>query len=139
MTAATLLRQSARVMAKGASGRARWKKVELAFAVRLGGRRIPVTGRERGWAPDVAHRWLAIEIKSRKRALSVIAEMMDQAVKAAAWYLRRDPSNPRLPIGIYHVSGTHLDNALVFMRLRDFEAWFGSTVIEAAREVSEEV
>lgn len=107
--------------------RRRWKALELALAKRLGGERVPVTGRVRGWAPDVRHRWLAIEVKSRKSALVLIADMLDQAVKAAGWYRKRGEGD-RLPVGIYHVSGTRLDNAYVFMRLADFEQWFGSSV-----------
>src|SRR5262245_32932694 len=94
--------------------RRRWKSLELQLAKRLGGERVPVTGRTRGWAPDVRHQWLAIEVKSRKSALTIIATMLDQAVKAAEWYKRRGEGE-RLPIGIYHVTGTHLDNAVVFM------------------------
>jgi Holliday junction resolvase len=104
--------------------RRRWKALELALAKRLGGERVPVSGRTRGWAPDVRHPWLAIEVKSRKAQLVVIAEMMDQAEKAAEFYRRRG-EGARLPVGIYHVSGTRLDNAYVFMRLDDFEEHFG--------------
>lgn len=112
-------------MSLSATARRRWKGVELALAKRLGGERVPVSGRTRGWAPDVRHPWLAVEVKSRKSQLVVIREMMDQARKAAAWYERRGEGE-RLPVGIYHVTGAHLDNALVFMRLADFEAHFGN-------------
>ena len=105
--------------------RKRWKDVERSIAERLGGERVPVTGRTRGWAPDVRHRWLSIEVKSRKSSLVVIREMLDQAIKAAEWYRRRGEGD-RLPIGIYHVTGQHFDNAYVVMRLRDFEEWFAA-------------
>jgi hypothetical protein len=113
--------------------RHRWKALERAIAARLGGERVPVTGRVRGWAPDVKHRWLAIEVKSRKSQLVVIREMLDQAVKAAEWYRRRGEGE-RLPIGVYHVTGTRLDNAVVFMRLKDFEEYFGNAVAGPAEE-----
>lgn len=120
-----LARTSKRVRATGAGGRARWKAVEREIAARLGGERVPVSGRTRGWAPDVAHPWLSIEVKSRKSALAIIATMMDQAHKAAEWYRRRGDMADRLPIGVYHVAGTPIRRALVFMTLEDFEEWFG--------------
>lgn len=107
-----------------ATVRRRWKAVELRFAKRLGGERVPVTGRTRGWAPDIRHPWLAVEVKSRKSQLVVIREMLDQAVKAAEWYKHRGEGE-RLPLGIYHVIGTRDENAYVFMRFKDFEAYFG--------------
>ena len=103
--------------------RRRWKQVELALARRLGGERVPVTGRTRGWAPDIDHSWLAIEVKSTKRPLAIVVTMMDQAVKAAEW-AKRKGKDERLPIGVYHTVGRDLSNAVVFMRLRDFEDWF---------------
>jgi len=115
--------------------RNRWKALERSIAARLGGERVPVTGRVRGWAPDVRHPWLAIEVKSRKAGLVVIREMLDQAVKAAEWYRRRGEGD-RLPIGIYHVTGTRIDNAYVVMRLKDFEDYFGSQ-LPADRAVGE--
>lgn len=122
-------------MSTTAALRHRWKALELRLAKRLGGERVPVTGRARGWAPDVRHKWLAIEVKSRKSRMVLIAEMLDQAVKAADWYRRRGEGD-RLPIGIYHVSGTHVDNAVVFMRLKDFEAYFGDSLPKAGEAPS---
>lgn len=115
--------------------RSRWKALELRLAKRLGGERVPVTGRVRGWAPDIRHKWLAIEVKSRKSRMVLIAEMLDQAVKAAEWYRRRGEGE-RLPIGVYHVVGTHADNAVVFMRLKDFEAYFGDSLPKPEEETA---
>ncbi|GIV61536.1 MAG: hypothetical protein KatS3mg044_0402 [Rhodothermaceae bacterium] len=53
-----------------------WKAVERKVAERLGGRRVPVTGRSRGDAPDVAHAWLSIEIKHRARLPAWIEDAM---------------------------------------------------------------
>jgi hypothetical protein len=95
------------------------------IAKRLGGERVPVTGRVRGYAPDVSHSWLALEVKSRKSMLKIIEEMMLQAEAARDWSKRRSPSSAALlPVGVYHVTGTHFDRAFVFMRMRDFENWF---------------
>jgi len=43
----------------------RWKATERRIAALLGGRRVPVSGRGRGNAPDIAHPWLALEVKDR--------------------------------------------------------------------------
>jgi len=117
------------------AGRSRWKALERAIAASLGGERVPVTGRVRGWAPDVRHSWLAIEVKSRKSRMVLIAEMLDQAVKAADWYRRRGEGE-RLPIGIYHVTGTRVENSVVFMRLKDFKAYFGDSLPKAEEETA---
>ncbi|GIV58379.1 MAG: hypothetical protein KatS3mg042_1292 [Rhodothermaceae bacterium] len=94
-----------------------WKAVERKVAERLGGRRVPVTGRSRGDAPDVAHAWLSIEIKHRARLPAWIEDAMLQAEAAA----RED----QLPVAVLHERGRRHDEDLVVLRLRDFEAWFG--------------
>ena len=43
-----------------------WKQAERRIAKLLGGRRIPITGRQRGDVPDIEHDALSIEVKSRK-------------------------------------------------------------------------
>ena len=43
-----------------------WKACERRVAEILGGVRVPVTGRQRGVAPDIEHETLSIEVKSRK-------------------------------------------------------------------------
>jgi len=116
-------------MSSTATLRKRWKDVERRLAVRFGSERVPVTGRTRGWAPDIRHwRW-ALEVKSRAWQLGVIAEMMDQAERAAAWYERRG-EGARTPLGVYHVTGSPLRRAYVFMRLADFEALVGQVALE---------
>ena len=39
-----------------------WKATERAIAARLGGRRVPITGRQRGDVPDVAHPAFAMRL-----------------------------------------------------------------------------
>lgn len=80
-----------------------------------------MSGRTRGWAPDIAHPKLAIEVKSRKRPLATIVDMLDQAEKARDWAKKRDGKD-RLAVGIYHADGTHFDSSYVFLRLSDFLA-----------------
>lgn len=102
----------------------RWKSDEREIAKLLGGERVPVSGRQRGWAPDIAHKWLAPEVKSRISSIKIVQEMMDQAVKAAAWSAKRGEGD-KLPMGIYHVKGTPFRKALVFHQLGDWREWFG--------------
>ena len=48
------------------TARGTWKASERRIAEKLGGKRVPVTGRERGSAPDVEHKLYAIEHKYGK-------------------------------------------------------------------------
>ncbi len=76
------------VLAGTMTARATWKASERRMAAILGGQRVPVSGRERGFAPDidgvtVAGRRLAIEHKYGARLLSSrIIHALDQAEAA---------------------------------------------------------
>jgi hypothetical protein len=94
-----------------------WKRTERAVAARLGGRRVPVTGRQRGDAPDIAHDVYSIEVKHRRRLPGWLREAVVQALAA-----QRDG---QLALAILHEAGTHHDDDLVVVRLRDWLAWFG--------------
>lgn len=94
-----------------------WKAVERAIAKRLGGDRVPITGRVRGSAPDVAHTWLAIEIKLRENYPQWLSNAMEQAEAS-----RR---GSQLPVAILHKKYKNHDDDLIVMRLSEFEAWFG--------------
>ncbi len=89
-----------------------WKGCERRIAKLLGGWRIPVTGRQRGDAPDVLHEWLSIEVKSRRRLPSWLEEAMKQAEAAA--------SNGQLPIAVLHQDHTPYARSLVVLRLSTF-------------------
>lgn len=91
-----------------------WKLTERAVASRLGGRRVPVSGRGRG---DVAHKWLAIEVKHRKRLPKWLKEAMAQARAASGL--------SQLPIVVLHEAGQCHDEDLVVLALKDFVEWFG--------------
>jgi hypothetical protein len=101
-----------------------WKAAELALARKFGGERVPVSGRTRGWAPDIEHATLALEVKTRKRMPLLLANGMDQAVKAAEWAKRKGKAD-RLPMLVIHEDNTHYDNALVVVRLKDAREWWG--------------
>jgi hypothetical protein len=94
-----------------------WKRTERAIAARLNGRRVPITGRARGDAPDIAHHWLSIEVKHRRCVPQWLHDGMSQAEAAA-----RDT---QLPLVILHEAGQLHSRDFVVMRLSDFTAWFG--------------
>jgi hypothetical protein len=102
-----------------------WKHVERQIAKRLGGRRVPVSGR--AGRPDVAHPWLSIEVKFRRRLPQWLAKAMEQAEKAA--------TPGQLPLAVLHESGTRYGQSLVLLRLADFEEWFGKIFQNETREV----
>jgi hypothetical protein len=94
-----------------------FKATERATARLLGGVRVPVTGRQRGSAPDVEHPWLSVECKHRKSLPAWILDAMAQARAAA----RED----QLPVAILHEAGRRHADSLVLVRLADFVEWFG--------------
>jgi hypothetical protein len=89
-----------------------WKRAEREIARRLGGRRVPVTGRQRGDAPDVTHKNLSIEVKHRKALPAWLLDAMDQANAS------RSPG--QVAIAVLHASGSQYDQSLVLMELEPF-------------------
>lgn len=63
--------------------RGTWKASERRIAAILGGKRVPVTGRERGSAPDVEHEKFAIEHKYGKVLSTRFQTAIEQALAAA--------------------------------------------------------
>lgn len=109
-----------------------WKQVERRIAQMLGGERVPVTGRQRGSAPDIDHEWLSLEVKHRKSLPQWVDDALDQAVASAdsaARFKRADGEmcdRPfrKLPVAIFHESGrNHKDNYVV-IKMGDFIDWF---------------
>jgi hypothetical protein len=98
----------------------RWKATERRIAALLGGRRVPVSGRGRGDAPDIAHPWLALEIKDRAVLPAWLLDALDQAERSA--------TPAQLPAAVLHRAGDRHDAALVVLRLSDFVAWFGADI-----------
>ena len=96
----------------------RWKQTERKIAALLGGRRVPVSGRGRGDAPDVAHRWLSIEVKDRATLPAWLLDALAQAEASA--------TPAQLPVAVLHRAGDRHDHALVVLRLADFVDWFGT-------------
>jgi hypothetical protein len=114
-------------MTTPASRRRAWKRDESEIARLLGGERVPVTGRQRGYRPDIEHPWLALEVKSWAALPQRVVDALDQAEKAAAYAKRREAVE-KLPVAVIHGKASHRGNSLVVMRLDDFLEWFGGQV-----------
>jgi len=91
-----------------------WKAAERAIAAKLGGVRVPVSGRSRGDAPDVAHDLLSIEVKTRQTLPAWLGEALSQATAAAR--------TGQIPTVILHQTGQRYDGALCLLRLADLAA-----------------
>jgi hypothetical protein len=102
-----------------------WKHAERQIAKRLGGRRVPVTGR--AGQPDVAHPWLSIEVKHRRRLPQWLIKAMEQAERSA--------TPGQLPLAVVHKVGEWYGQSLVLLRLADFEEWFGLVFQNETQEV----
>jgi len=98
----------------------RWKATARRIAALLGGRRVPVSGRGRGDQPDIAHPWLALEVKDRATLPAWLLDALDQAECAA--------TPAQLPVAVLHRAGDRHDHALIVVRLADFVAWCGGAV-----------
>jgi hypothetical protein len=94
-----------------------WKNVERKIADILGGERVPVSGRQRGSAPDIEHEWLSLEVKHRKTLPAWLHDAMDQAVKS-------DKGN-QLPMVVLHEKQMEYGNSYAVIRLNDFVEYFG--------------
>lgn len=60
--------------------RNRWKQVERDWAEFLGGKRVPITGRSRGDAPDIEHPVFSVEVKAGAVVSERFRDGMEQAV-----------------------------------------------------------
>lgn len=97
-----------------------WKRTERMVAKWLGGKRVPVSGRQEAGV-DIDNPWLAIEVKHRKKLPEWMRKAMAQAVAAAAmprhWH--------KLPVVVLHDEGEPHGDNWVCMRMADFVGWFG--------------
>lgn len=98
----------------------RWKRHEREIAELLGGKRVPINGRK---GSDIAHSWIAPEVKSRMVVPKWLAHATQQA-KAGA-------TENHLPLCIIHKIGEPHARDLVVISLDDFVGWFLSEKIEA--------
>lgn len=81
-------------------------------------RRVPVTGRTRGDAPDVDDPVFAIEAKHGRQIPKLLLTAMAQADAAAAFYLKRDEGE-RIPMVVMHPHGGRNEESLVIFRIKD--------------------
>jgi len=97
-----------------------WKKKEREWAAALGGKRVPITGRQRGDVPDIEHPLWAIELKSGKALVSSrVKTALDQAKAAAV-------GTDKTPLVCLDETRQGSGNIkLVVMTLDDFLAWNG--------------
>jgi hypothetical protein len=95
-----------------------WKRAEREVAKRLGGKRVPVSGRGRGSAPDVDHARYSIEVKLR-RGLPRWLHMAMQQAEAAA-------TDGKVPAVVLHEAGKRYDDAVVVLRLANFTTLAGT-------------
>lgn len=98
-----------------------WKAVELALAKLLGGERVPVTGRTMGYAPDIDHPSMAVEVKHGKSIPKLLTKALAQAVAAQGWYAKRGKGD-RVPVAIFHPEGARYDESYLIVRIRDLRA-----------------
>ena len=88
-----------------------WKNVERKVALYFGGERVPITGRQRGSAPDVLHPDLSIEVKHRKALPDWILEAMEQAEMSR--------TNGQIAVAILHPKGGTIAESLTVLRCSD--------------------
>ena len=99
-----------------------WKAVERRIAKYLGGERVPITGRQRGSAPDIKHEWLSIEVKQRESLPAWVHDAMDQATSSQIFMPVE--AKFQLPVVILHETGKRIEDDYVVLRLEDFRDWF---------------
>lgn len=90
-----------------------WKSVERKIAGFLGGVRVPITGRQRGSAPDIEHPRWSIEVKERQTLPDWLLDAMAQADAAN--------NGDKISVAILHKKGNVFQNDLVVMRLKDLK------------------
>ena len=95
-----------------------WKATERAVAEHLGGRRVPVTGRQRGDVPDIQHPFLSVEVKHRKTIPAWLLTAMSQAWAAA----RGD----QVPVVVIHQEGQRHLSDMVVIPMGSFTRWYGA-------------
>ncbi len=97
-----------------------WKQAERRIAAMLGGERVPVSGRGRGFAPDIEHPKLAVEVKTRASLPAWIEDAMRQAEAAAEVDARYFDLPHKTPVTVLHNGRKPYRDALVLIRLSEF-------------------
>jgi hypothetical protein len=100
-----------------------WKKWERWWGTLLGGVRVPVTGRQRGAAPDVAHPEFAIEVKYGNVMSSRLSLAVEQAVAARDYALEHEGIEKIPLVWITNRTKVQKIDNYVLMRAEDFVTW----------------
>jgi hypothetical protein len=100
------------LLAGGVMSNPQWKRTERRIAALLGGTRVPISGRQRGDQPDIAHADFSIEVKHRATIPAWLTDAMHQSEAAAG--------ADQLPIVIIHEHGKPYADALVVLKLSQF-------------------
>ena len=95
-----------------------WKAFERRLATRLGGRRIPVTGERDG--ADIVAGPFVYQAKLRQRMPSYLRDWLQGIVGAA----ERQPT-PASGVVVWKAPNARDDDAVVVLRLKDWEAFHG--------------
>jgi hypothetical protein len=99
------------------TARSTWKGFERRCAARLGGRRIPVTGIDRH-GEDVVHPVFGYQVKLRRGVPSYLREWLTGIVGTAK-------ANNRIGVVIWKEPGKRDDEAIVVLRLKDWQDLHG--------------
>ena len=95
--------------------RSTWKRHEREWAELLGGKRVPVSGRQRGDQPDVAHPDYSIECKAGAVLSTRVLDGMEQAIAA-----QKPGQVPIVCISNRKKGGQNTSAKYVLMRAEDF-------------------
>ncbi len=90
-----------------------WKNVERLVAAFFRGERVPITGRIRGSAPDIAHDYISFEVKHRNQLPMWIHDAMAQAVASKV-------NDVQIPTVVLHQKQQAIKNSYVIIRAEDY-------------------
>lgn len=88
-----------------------WKRCERKIAEILGGRRVPVSGRQRGDRPDIDHDVLSVEAKYRQSIPKWLLDALQQAEASS--------TDGKIACVVLHADGALYADSLCLIRLED--------------------
>lgn len=103
-----------------------WKQIERRVAKLLGGVRVPVTGRQRGDAPDVLHPLFSIEVKHSEKLPDWLFDAMRQA--------EASKRNGQMPLVVLHQKGAPVPMSFAVVRLADLVELYKQIVLVQIEE-----
>jgi len=106
-----------------------WKNIERKVAAYFGGTRVPVTGRQRGSAPDVDHKLFSFEVKHRKTLPGWLFDAVNQAEESR--------KGNQIALVVLHQKGQTILESLAVLRVSDVNQLY--TTIEALKDEVEDL